>query len=289
MSCSVALDSWEEALQKDTLLARALLGQNVTTLDRMRECRQLQLKHQVRLGVILVKMGYADRGIVEKAIRGVVDQLGGRPASTAGGYQAAQTQLDGPGGPVQYLDDQPTILDGHAGPGAQMATLLNNPYDAPLRPPGHDPFASVSTKQSVEELNPFLQRGGQKSAGRASSDLDIPLPEQLRPVPSADELNAFADVPLPPPPSPGAHEMFEESAAPVDDEEPAEPQFRSSGFTAAGVPIGGEIETGSTRLKAREKADLKRKKNHKRAKRKSRSRKALWRIVRSPPPEQTRA
>jgi len=65
-------DAWEEALHKDMLLARVLLGRGATSQDRLRECRELQLQHRLRLGVILVKKGYVDRPTVEAAIQEVV-------------------------------------------------------------------------------------------------------------------------------------------------------------------------------------------------------------------------
>jgi hypothetical protein len=251
----------------------------------------------MRLGVVLVKLGYVDRGVVERAIVGVRERLSGQPpASAAAQYQAAQTQLDGPRGPNRGMDEQPTVLDGPQGPGAQMPTVLNDPSAPPLSPGEFDPFSSVSTGRSVEELNPFamggplqgrgggggLQGGGLFNNGAAvDSHTDIPLPgQQQRPLPSVDELDAFTDVPLPPPPSPGAAEPAPPLPQPMTGAESPFPPlpdgaavtpFRSSGFTPTGVPIGGEIETGSTRLRAREKADLQRKKANKkkRAKKKS--------------------
>ena len=42
-------EDWDEAMRKDTLLARVLLEQGSVSQDRLRECRQLQVKHHMRL------------------------------------------------------------------------------------------------------------------------------------------------------------------------------------------------------------------------------------------------
>jgi hypothetical protein len=245
----------------------------------------------MRLGVILVQKGYAQRNVVEAAIQAVQGELvqsGMADAATAAAvYQAAATQFDA-GGPVGSAQ-QATIFDGsppialpkifdmptlHDGPGRQggfnpgsqeeTPTVLNHKA---VKAKAEDPFASFATGRSLEELNPFANLGAPTGMAKAK----ITRATQVKqPIPSIDELDAFADVPLPPPPSPGATESkldipmpgagMGSQPGPVVDAFAAAPPMggRNSGYTQTGVPIGGEADSGSTRMKAREKAQLKR-------------------------------
>ena len=71
--------NWAKSLEKDGLLARVLLNRGLTTQDRLRECRQIQIQQQQRLGVILVQKGYVGRGAVEEAIALVRERMGHEP------------------------------------------------------------------------------------------------------------------------------------------------------------------------------------------------------------------
>jgi hypothetical protein len=277
---------WDSALSKDTLLAQLLLDRRLVTAEHLAECRLVQLE---RLGVVLVQKGFVQRLIVEAAITAVLaHRATGAPDSDA--LLAAETQLDA--APVARGFSQATILDASAPiplPGifAQATILddtalllpdihaLNTIVEGPKRfkpgfDPGRqeevstvlnqpaikapDPFGSFSTGASIEELNPFAGLGApgrpppkvtRATRVRAAEQLGPPDSNTDIPVPSADSG--------PPPGGLAATFLVEEPP-----ETPNPIVSRHSGLTPTGVPIGGEADSGSTRMKAREKAQLQR-------------------------------
>lgn len=234
--------SWEEALEKDTQLARVLFSRGLVSQERLRECRAIQLQHRLRLGVVLVRKNYVDRAAVEDAMRAIGSGSGahaglppgsgsgGHPASTpsAPGGLAASTRMAAPpvapppmspgrpGAPTDPFQPSPAYVDQDAMPTLNVPPSF--PPGSPFSiPPGATPQDAIPTllgvsEVSVEELNPFAVMGGAPPAPGAPPG--APLPGMPGPgVPglpggngslSVDELNAFADVPLGPPPSPGA-------------------------------------------------------------------------------------
>lgn len=232
--------SWEEALERDTQLARVLLQRGVVTHERLRECRALQLQHRMRLGAVLVRKGYADPAAVDEALRAVGGAAGpgpgpGNPPPTgrldasgrAPAHQAPQAWTPAPTG---WAPQPPAV--GASGrtprPTAAHATT-SNPFLAPPEAvdqdamptlnvppggltPGGFPRAGVQdaiptllgapSEVSVEELNPFavMSNGPQGGSPRGPA---APRAGAL----SVDELNAFDDVPLAPPGgAAGSHE-----------------------------------------------------------------------------------
>jgi hypothetical protein len=261
-------DSWDDALRKDMHLARVLLERGATTQDRLRECRELQLQHRMRLGVVLAKKGYVDRHVLEQAVEQVRRTLeGSGEGSGLGSAPSASPPRAFPapsgfGPPRDAPDDQPTVLDKRTEQDA-ASTVLNTPQGGlPAQPPARAPappgpdrfFSGPPTGLSVEELNPFagmsnaqidaLNQSGRQNRAEMMKGVEPPLPA----LPSEDELDAFTDVPLPPPPGKG----------PVDLPPAGFGENRTSGFTPTGVPIGGEADSGSTKMKARDRAELKR-------------------------------
>ncbi len=224
--------TWDDALARDAQLARVLLGRGLTTQERLRECRQLQVQHQARLGPILVRKGYVDRAAVEEAIAAVkagaipaapmgsgafslqppapVPAAFGQPPPGAGqgppGFNPFASVRQ-PTGPAQVAYDDPDAmptLTGDVGPIGLPSTPTVFSDEPPLPLPGRAPFGAspadaaptlIGGGVSVEELNPFaLAALAQK-------------PAPARPGPGArnggvdavlsvDELNAFDDVPL---------------------------------------------------------------------------------------------
>jgi hypothetical protein len=80
--------NWAKSLEKDGLLARVLLNRGQTTQDRLRECRQIQLDQQQRLGAILVEKGYVERGMIADAMALVRERMGHEPTLDLGGPEA---------------------------------------------------------------------------------------------------------------------------------------------------------------------------------------------------------
>ena len=62
-------------LKKDELLARILVARNLLTVDRAREARALQIQHKVRLGPVLARGNYVERGQLEEVIRYIREQV----------------------------------------------------------------------------------------------------------------------------------------------------------------------------------------------------------------------
>ena len=69
--------AWNEALERDRILAEVLLNKRLVPLPQLQECRQIQRDQQLRLGVVIVKKGYASRSQIETAI-GEVRRIGNR-------------------------------------------------------------------------------------------------------------------------------------------------------------------------------------------------------------------
>ncbi len=256
--------SWEEALEKDTQLARVLYSRGLVTQERLRECRALQLQHRLRLGVVLVRKNYVDRAAVDDALRslsGSGSHAAHPPIGSSGTHaslgasthmQASAAQgrpLAPPPGPPGGLGastrmqaPQPTAATASGLQARPPAHASSNPFQAPPGevdqdamptlnvPPGSfppgGPFATPRqlTPQdaiptllgagdvSVEELNPFAVMGGAAMGGAAVSGAASGAPGfGSRAAPGApgrgngalsvDELNAFDDVPLGPPPA----------------------------------------------------------------------------------------
>lgn len=222
--------SWDDALARDAQLARVLLGRGLTTQERLRECRQLQVQHQARLGPILVRKGYVDRAAVEEAIAAV--KAGAIPAAPMGsgafslqppapGPAAFGQPVPGPGqappgfnpfasvrqptGPAQVYDDPDAMptLTGDVEPIGLPSTPTVFSDEPPLPLPGRAAFGAspadaaptlIGGGVSVEELNPFAV------AALAQKPPPRPGPATRKggvdAVLSVDELNAFDDVPL---------------------------------------------------------------------------------------------
>lgn len=257
-------DAWAEALRKDELLARVLFAQGAVSGDRLRECLDLQRKHRLRLGVVLVKKGYAERGVVEAAIARVRAHLEG--AAGAGGaaqpYRDVPTALEAPPAPPADPDEAPTVIDGpEPGPPRSTAqdgvdTVLNAPVAA--EPPAFDPFdTGPATGLSVEELNPFADVPlGVGPPARAERPPQGVPPRAAPPAPTAGNQ----------PDAAGEHPP---ARRPEVGMQPASMGSRpTSGFTRSGVPIGGEADSGSTKMKARERSELKRIQQKRRPRRK---------------------
>lgn len=212
--------SWEEALEKDTQLARTLFARGLVTQDRLRECRALQLQHRLRLGVVLLKKGYLDQASIDDAVRAT--GVGG-PTPPTGPGQTPSGALPRPAlgasGRVQRpaQPTNPFMATPSAEPIDQDAMPTLNvppgsfPPGSPMMTPGprHGPQDAIPTilgGQSVEELNPFAMGAPAPPPAMASGRtpareaVPAPAPGQL----SRDELNAFDDIPLGPPPSPAA-------------------------------------------------------------------------------------
>lgn len=305
--------SWEEALEKDTQLARALYSRGLVTQERLRECRALQLQHRLRLGVVLLRKNYVDRAALDDATRSLGGSSGSNPglppvgsgahpglgASTRmaappapqgplalGGSTRVQAPAPGAlppglGGSTRMPAPQPVGLAGpmHAGrPGAPTST---NPFQAPPGdvdqdamptlnvPPGSFPPGAPFSPRggltpqdaiptllgamgdvSVEELNPFAVMGGAPggaaaSAPRANGGLSV------------DELNAFDDVPLGPPPSSGGAAIDGPSASGEDITLPPSwsPAAQPAAAPAEGAaaPGGGLPDSGGERPAAAKK------------------------------------
>lgn len=240
--------SWEEALEKDTALARLLIARGLVTQERLRECRQLQLQHRMRLGVVLVKKNYVERAAVEEGLRAVkaaplaqqaqqAQQPQPQPLLNASGRMTAPSGRQvgaSPGAsgkmtrPSQPAVNPFTPSPGHVDQDA-MPTLNvppgSFPPGGPFSPPGRPltPQDAVPTllgmpsEVSVEELNPFAlaaqQQGG--GAGQPGRPRAAGAPRGLDAgVMSLDELNAFDDIPLGPPPIPGASGSNDEITMP---------------------------------------------------------------------------
>lgn len=249
--------SWEEALEKDTQLARVLYSRGLVTQERLRECRALQLQHRLRLGVVLVRKNYVDRAAVDDAMRSLsssgahaAPSLGGSSGTHAG--LAASTRIhassptSGPPSPTPLppalgasgrMQAPPPPNLGASGRTSRPPALTStNPFQAPPGevdqdamptlnvlpggfPPG-GPFSPTGglTPQdaiptllgapsdiSVEELNPFAVMGSTPSGpGPSGMPRGGPGAPRANGALSVDELNAFDDVPLGAPPSPGA-------------------------------------------------------------------------------------
>lgn len=188
--------SWEEALQRDAQLARLLHMRSLVTQDRLRECRELQVKHRVRLGVILVKKGYVERGAVEEALAAVRAQAPGAAGVGSSGRAGrpepapapapADPFAPPPGGVDQ--DAMPTL---NVGPGGLAALGAPPVVSTPGGGPG--PQDAIPTIMSVDELNPFAAASTPARKGGGG-----PPPGHLSPMLSGDELNAFENVPLAP-------------------------------------------------------------------------------------------
>ncbi|MEZ6187136.1 MAG: hypothetical protein R3F62_19265 [Planctomycetota bacterium] len=71
--------AWNEALERDRILAEVLLHHRMVPMEQLRECRQIQRDQQLRLGVVIVKKGYASRAQLETAIEEVRKIGNGRP------------------------------------------------------------------------------------------------------------------------------------------------------------------------------------------------------------------
>ncbi len=208
--------TWEEQVARDAQLARVLYTRGLTTQDRLRECRELQLKHRARLGVVLVKKGYVERAAVTEALAAVRG-----PASAAPGTPQGATPL----GPIlpppasarhARPDFGPPPGEGMANPFAvpaggpvdqdAMPTLNVGPGGIPgfpgrgippgMTPPGASPqdaIATITGVQSIDEMNPFASVSA-PGAARPAGFPGMPL----QPMLSGDELNAFENVPLTP-------------------------------------------------------------------------------------------
>jgi hypothetical protein len=239
--------SWEEALEKDTQLARLLIGRGLVTQERLRECRQLQLQHRMRLGVVLVKKNYVERAAVDEALRSLkAAPLSQQPQQAQQPPLSASVRMSAPQGPPSASYARPTAPSpGASGQMPRPGGPATNPFaptpglidqDAmptlnvppgsfppggPFSPPGRPlgPQDAIPTllgtpsEVSVEELNPFAIAGpqlgnvGGPAAGRPQPGAKTTgAPRGLdQGALSLDELNAFDDVPLgPPPSSPGA-------------------------------------------------------------------------------------
>lgn len=209
--------TWEEQVARDAQLARVLYTRGLTTQDRLRECRELQLKHRARLGVVLVKKGYVERAAVTEALASVRSAA---PAATPGTPQGAT-----PLGPIlpppasarhARPDFGPPPGEGLANPFAvpaggpvdqdAMPTLNVGPGGIPgfpgrgippgMTPPGASPqdaIATITGVQSVDEMNPFASVSA-PGAARPAGFPGMPI----QPMLSGDELNAFENVPLTP-------------------------------------------------------------------------------------------
>lgn len=238
--------SWEEALEKDTQLARTLYGRGLVTQERLRECRALQLQHRLRLGVILVRKNYVDRAAMDDALRslgasGPPPALSASTGPPAGAALGASTRVQAPGSGLgastrMQTPSPPLGASGHMGRPAPMTP--SNPFQVPagavdqdamptlnVPPGGFPPGGSFSTPRtftpqdviptllgapsnvSVEELNPFAVMGNGPSVARAAGPGPGRgpggAPGVARGDLSVDELNAFDDVPLGPPPPGG--------------------------------------------------------------------------------------
>ncbi|MCO5166909.1 MAG: hypothetical protein M9894_11145 [Planctomycetes bacterium] len=239
--------SWEEALERDTQLARALFQRGLVTQERLRECRALQLQHRMRLGDVLVRKGYVERGALDEAVRAVAGPSGAptaqAPAMTGGldastRSSALQGRIGGPApGGVGRMPPPPVpSASGRIPRPTATHATASNPFLAPPEvvdqdamptlnvppgglTPGAFPRAGVQdaiptllgapSEVSVEELNPFAMMAN--GPGAAASPRPPGHGAQRPPAGalSVDELNAFDDVPLGPPPggdAAGSHE-----------------------------------------------------------------------------------
>ncbi len=203
-------EDWEQALEKDALLAKVLLSRGATTQERLRECRQIQVQHRLRLGVVLVRKGYVDKQVVEEAIALVRQHRGESTAANlaaptpagrrpTGGYARppdpddAPTLMEQPPAPLPGAGGNPFARAPGATPGDQQATLIDGPngglqaftprggpqgqdqISTLLQQPnlGPNPPALPAMGLSAEELNPFSDL---PATGPASSFTDIPMP-----------------------------------------------------------------------------------------------------------------
>jgi hypothetical protein len=269
--------SWEEALEKDTQLARVLYSRGLVTQERLRECRALQLQHRLRLGVVLVRKNYVDRAAVDDALRslsGSGSHATPAPIGSSGAHASlgASTRMQAPAAQARPLAPppgppgglaastrmqapQPTSTGASGLQSRPAALASSNPFQAPPGevdqdamptlnvPPGSfppgGPFATPRqlTPQdaiptllgagdvSVEELNPFAVMGGAATGGAAMGGPGAPgfgpraapgAPGRGNGALSVDELNAFDDVPLGPPPA-GSGAPFDGPSASGED------------------------------------------------------------------------
>lgn len=226
-------EDWEEALEKDALLAKALLSRGATTQERLRECRALQVQHRVRLGVALVRKGYVDKQVVEEAIALVRQHRG---ESTAA-HLAAPTPAGPPptGGYARPPDpdDAPTLMEQ---PPAPLPALGANPFARAPRGPDADDAQATLLDEPESGLEAFTPRGPQ-GQDQISTLLQQP---NLGPNPpalpamglSAEELNPFRDLPLPGPAS---------SFTDIPMATPASP-FGTPGAPAPGRPVQQSVD-----------------------------------------------
>jgi hypothetical protein len=172
-------DAWEEALRKDTELARVLLRRAVIDQERLRECRQLQLQHRMRLGVVIVKKGYVAKDIVEGAISEVLGQPSHAPAVQAAVGGAAPAAPVAPVAPVAPgMGGGPPVVRANGGAGRQ------------------DPFASGDVRGGAVPFNPqdnIPTLMGIEAAGVMQGDAGGGEPAPPNFGMSVEELNPFAE------------------------------------------------------------------------------------------------
>lgn len=128
--------AWNEALERDRILAEVLLNKRLVPLPQLQECRQIQRDQTLRLGVVIVKKGYASRSQIESAI-GEVRRIGNRlpwPPQffEAGGRPVSSRHVPPPSGRM----DPPLV----APPPREEFSDFGRPTSGPL--PRVDPHAS---------------------------------------------------------------------------------------------------------------------------------------------------